>query len=91
MAQLSRGMSHGLTAEVWAGFRKRIRDVAIYFDLACDGGLPCPKHQRFRLLSWKSLDRFYREGGLRAMASPHVHYDEPGLSPFGLLAPHGMD
>jgi hypothetical protein len=22
------------------------------------------------------LDRFYREGGLRAMASPHVHYDE---------------
>ncbi|MDR3633439.1 MAG: hypothetical protein P4L84_06345 [Isosphaeraceae bacterium] len=23
------------------------------------------------------LDRYYREGGLRAMASPHVHYDEP--------------
>lgn len=23
------------------------------------------------------LDRFYREGGLRTMASPHVHYDEP--------------
>ena len=22
------------------------------------------------------LDRFYREGGLRATASPHVHYDE---------------
>ena len=22
-------------------------------------------------------DRFYREGGLQAMASPHVHYDEP--------------
>jgi hypothetical protein len=22
------------------------------------------------------LDRFYREGGLRAMASPHVHYDD---------------
>ena len=22
------------------------------------------------------LDRFYREGGLRAMASPHVHYEE---------------
>ena len=37
MAQLYRGMSHGLTAEVWAGFRKRIRDVAISFDLACDG------------------------------------------------------
>jgi hypothetical protein len=33
----------------------------------------------------ESLDRFYREGGLRAMASPHVHYDEancphPGCS-----------
>ena len=25
----------------------------------------------------ETLDRFYREGGLRAMASPHVHYDEP--------------
>ena len=23
------------------------------------------------------LDQFYREGGLRAMASPHVPYDEP--------------
>jgi hypothetical protein len=25
----------------------------------------------------ESLDRFYREGGLRAIASPHVRYDEP--------------
>jgi hypothetical protein len=25
----------------------------------------------------ETLDRFYREGGLRTMASPHVHYDEP--------------
>jgi hypothetical protein len=25
----------------------------------------------------EALDRFYREGGLRAMASPHVHYDDP--------------
>jgi hypothetical protein len=25
----------------------------------------------------EELDRFYREGGLQAMASPHVHYDEP--------------
>jgi hypothetical protein len=24
----------------------------------------------------ETLDRFYREGGLRAMASPHVHYDD---------------
>jgi hypothetical protein len=23
------------------------------------------------------LDRFYRQGGLRQMASPHVHYHEP--------------
>ena len=23
------------------------------------------------------LDRFYREGGLRALASPDVHYDDP--------------
>src|SRR5262249_39709334 len=25
----------------------------------------------------EALDRFYREGGLEALASPHVHYDEP--------------
>jgi hypothetical protein len=25
----------------------------------------------------EELDRFYREGGLEAMASPHVHYDDP--------------
>ena len=25
----------------------------------------------------QALDRFYREGGLRAMASPHVHHDDP--------------
>jgi hypothetical protein len=25
----------------------------------------------------EALDRFYREGGLRAMASPHVNYDAP--------------
>jgi hypothetical protein len=24
----------------------------------------------------EELDRFYREGGLRAMASPHVHYED---------------
>jgi hypothetical protein len=30
----------------------------------------------------EELDRFYREGGLRAMASPHVHYDDPAC-------PHG--
>lgn len=24
----------------------------------------------------ETLDRFYREGGLHALASPHVHYDE---------------
>ena len=29
----------------------------------------------------EELDRFYREGGLQAMASPHVHYDDP-------LCPH---
>jgi hypothetical protein len=27
--------------------------------------------------SLEELDRFYREGGLQAMASPHVHYDDP--------------
>ena len=28
-------------------------------------------------LELEELDRFYREGGLRHMASPHVHYHEP--------------
>ena len=39
----------------------------------------------------ETLDRFYREGGLRAMASPHVHYDEPTLPPSGLCSSHGVD
>jgi hypothetical protein len=25
----------------------------------------------------EELDRFYREGGLRQMASPHIHYQSP--------------
>jgi hypothetical protein len=25
----------------------------------------------------EELDRIYREGGLRQMASPHIHYDDP--------------
>jgi len=29
------------------------------------------------------LDQFYREGGLRSMASPHVHYDDPTCSHSG--------
>ena len=35
------------------------------------------EHLRSRRAELEQLDRFYREGGLRAMASPHVHYDEP--------------
>jgi hypothetical protein len=34
------------------------------------GGAPSPAN-------FEVLDRFYREGGLRAMASPHVHYEDP--------------
>jgi hypothetical protein len=30
----------------------------------------------------EEMDRIYREGGLRQMASPHVHYGQPGC-------PHG--
>jgi hypothetical protein len=26
----------------------------------------------------EAYDRVYREGGLRSMASPHIHYDDPG-------------
>lgn len=39
------------------------------------------KHETLSAAELEELDRFYREGGLRAMASPHVHYDEP-------LCPH---
>ena len=28
-------------------------------------------------LEVEELDRFYREGGLRQMASPHIHYHDP--------------
>jgi hypothetical protein len=36
-----------------------------------------PKTSTISTAELETLDRFYREGGLRAMASPHVHYDEP--------------
>ncbi len=35
------------------------------------------------------LDRFYRDGGLRTMASPHVHYDDPRCPHDG--CPHRME
>jgi hypothetical protein len=36
-----------------------------------------PKTSTISTAELETLDRFYREGGLRAMASPHVQYDEP--------------
>src|SRR5271166_5819439 len=36
-----------------------------------------PKTKTLSASGLKELDSFYREGGLRAMASPHVHYDDP--------------
>jgi hypothetical protein len=37
-----------------------------------------PKAPPLSAQELKELDRLYREGGLRAMASPHVHYGDPG-------------
>jgi hypothetical protein len=36
-----------------------------------------PKASTISPAELETLDRFYREGGLRVMASPHVHYDVP--------------
>jgi hypothetical protein len=36
-----------------------------------------PNNNVLSSLELEELDRFYREGGLRQMASPHVHYHEP--------------
>ena len=35
-----------------------------------------PKTSTLSPAERETLDRFYREGGLRAMASPHVRYDD---------------
>ena len=35
-----------------------------------------PRQQPLPPKEMEELDRFYREGGLRQMASPHVHYDD---------------
>ena len=65
-----------------------VRDVWISFDLASDGVYHAQSIDGFTYYV-ETLDRFYREGGLRAMASPHVHYDgQPGSSPSGLLSYH---
>ncbi len=36
-----------------------------------------PKAPTLSVEELTELDRVYREGGLRVMASPHVHYDDP--------------
>src|SRR5262249_40976323 len=36
-----------------------------------------PKNELLSIVEMEELDRFYREGGLRMMASPHVHYHDP--------------
>ncbi len=36
-----------------------------------------PKAATLSSADREMLDRYYREGGLRAMASPQVHYDDP--------------
>ena len=36
-----------------------------------------PKQPVISPIEIEELDRFYREGGLRQMASPHVHYQKP--------------
>ena len=36
-----------------------------------------PKTSTISTAELETLDRFYRKGGLDAVASPHVHYDEP--------------
>ena len=36
-----------------------------------------PAHQLLSPQQAEELDSYYREGGLRQMASPHVHYHEP--------------
>ncbi len=35
-----------------------------------------PANELLSSLPLEQLDRFYREGGLRQMASPHVHYHD---------------
>jgi hypothetical protein len=35
-----------------------------------------PKNNALASVDIEELDRFYREGGLRQMASPHVHYHD---------------
>ncbi len=37
-----------------------------------------PKNATLSEAEIKELDRFYRAGGLQRMASPHIHYHEPG-------------
>src|SRR3954449_8597476 len=43
----------------------------------CLGEFFMPKSTALSAAEREQLDRFYREGGLVTMASPHVHYDDP--------------
>jgi hypothetical protein len=48
-----------------------------------------PKTSTISTAELESLDRIYREGGLRVMASPRVHYDDPTCPHPG--CPHQME
>jgi hypothetical protein len=43
------------------------------------------KNQTLPAKQMAELDSYYREGGLRQMASPHVHYHEPACPHPGCL------
>jgi hypothetical protein len=45
--------------------------------LDCYGEETMPKNSTLDAAELTRLDRIYREGGLRKMASPHIHYHEP--------------
>src|SRR5215218_9062617 len=47
-------------------------------ELLNDGGHVMDKTRLVSNAERERLDRYYREGGLRTMASPHIHYDEAG-------------
>src|SRR5438093_11269093 len=58
----------------------RLRVSVVQSQKMCPGPLRRAAMSRIAALSsleMEELDRFYREGGLRQMASPRVHYHDP--------------
>jgi hypothetical protein len=73
IARFTKLFRHGIRSIASSGYNHGVQDSRPYID----PGLIMPKNLTLSQADLEKMDRVYREGGLRRMASPHIHYQEP--------------